>query len=293
MAKPKPLMTPEQQKMFKKAVADKAIQPVKYEDYCKITPEQADEMLKAAAAKAPAAPGKAPEPQKQEAPEKSPEKKAPEIKDPDSPATKFQKRAIAEAVKAGHMERLPEEQWKNLTKGEASKIIAELHAKQPPEPATESQMQEIEKLVKDGRIYPMKTETYNSLSKDKASTLIGLGRINKENNVRVEGYDPNYVSRRDQPKTPEQEAEITRLVKEKRLNPVYHANWRSMTQGEAGRLIYVGQQREAANEFAPDREKKHEREQPGGQDSPAKKGKEKVAVKGRDSFTISDDDIPF
>ena len=260
MAKPKPLMTPEQQKMFKKAVADKAIQPVKYEDYCKITPEQADEMLKAAAAKAPAAPGKAPEPQKQEAPEKTPERKAPEIKDPDSPATKFQKRAIAEAVKAGQMERLPEDQWNNLTKGGASRIIAELHAKQPPAPATDSQMQEIEKLVKDGRIYPMKTETYNSLSKDKASTLIGIGRMNQEQNIRVEGYDPDYVSRRDQPKTPEQEAEITRLVKEKRLNPVPFSNWKSLTQGEAGKLIYIGQQREAANELAPERDKTHERD---------------------------------
>ena len=260
MAKPKPLMTPEQQKMFKKAVADKAIPAMKYEDYCKITPEQADEMLKAVAVKAPSAPGKAPEPQPAGSPEKTPEKKAPEIKDPDSPATKFQKRAIAEAVKAGQMERLPEDQWKDLTKGGASKIIAELHAKQPPAPATESQMQEIEKLVKDGRIYPMKTETYNSLSKDKASTLIGLGRMNKENDVRVEGYDPNYVSKRDQPKTPEQEAEITRLVKEKRLNPVSFSNWKSLTQGEAGKLIYIGQQREAANELAPERDKTHERE---------------------------------
>ena len=75
MAKPKPLMTPEQQKMFKKAVADKAIPSVKYEDYCKITPEQADEMLKAVAAKAPSAPGKAPEPQTPGSPEKTPEKK--------------------------------------------------------------------------------------------------------------------------------------------------------------------------------------------------------------------------
>ncbi|MBO4631642.1 MAG: hypothetical protein J5858_06940, partial [Lentisphaeria bacterium] len=175
-------------------------------------------------------------------------------------ATKFQKRAISEAVKAGQMERLPEDQWNNLTKGGASKIIAELHAKQPPAPATESQMQEIEKLVKDGRIYPMKTETYNSLSKDKASTLIGIGRMNQEQNIRVEGYDPDYVSRRDQPKTPEQEAEITRLVKEKRLNPVPFSNWKSLTQGEAGRLIYVGQQREAANELAPERDRTHERE---------------------------------
>ena len=266
MAKAKPKMTPEQQKMFKKAVAEGAMPAMKYEDYCKITPQEAEKMLKAVADKVDFSSEKKPERETQATPEapgtqeKKPERKPPEIKDPDSPATKFQKRAISEAVKAGQMERLPEDQWNNLTKGGASKIIAELHAKQPPAPATESQMQEIEKLVKDGRIYPMKTETYNSLSKDKASTLIGIGRMNQEQNIRVEGYDPDYVSRRDQPKTPEQEAEITRLVKEKRLNPVPFSNWKSLTQGEAGRLIYVGQQREAANELAPERDRTHERE---------------------------------
>lgn len=240
-------MTPEQQKMFKKAVAENSIPAMKYEDYCKITPEQAEKMLKGFADKAGPAPGS------------RTEHHAPEIKDPDSPATKFQKRALAEAVKNGHLERLPDDQWKNLTKGEASKIIAEVHAKQPPEPATEAQMQEIEKLVKDGRIYPMKTETFNSLSKEKASRLIGTGRMNLEKDVRVEGYDPNYVSRRNQPCTKEQKDELKRLVAEKRLNPVFREKWNSLTQGEAGKLIYVGKQREAANEFAPERERSSER----------------------------------
>ncbi len=261
MAKPKPLMTPEQQKMFKKAVAEKAIPVMKYEDYCKITPEEAGKMLKAVAGKVDFNAEKTPEQSKApEAPEKIPERKAPEIKDPDSPATKFQKRALSEAVKAGHMEALPEEQWKALTKGEASKIITELHAKQPPAPATESQMKEIEKLVKDGRIYPMKTETYNSLSKDKASTLIGIGRMNQEQNVRVEGYDPNYVSRRDQPMTEEQKTELKRLVADKRLTPIPRYKWKTLTQGDAGKLVYVGQQREAANELASERDRTRERD---------------------------------
>ena len=47
MAKSKPLMTPEQQKMFKQAVAAKAIPHMDYEDYCKITPKEAEKMLKA------------------------------------------------------------------------------------------------------------------------------------------------------------------------------------------------------------------------------------------------------
>ena len=101
MAKPKPLMTPEQQKMFKKAVAEKAIPAMKYEDYCKITPEEAGKMLKAVADKVDFNAEKTPEQSKApEIPEKGPERKAPEIKDPDSPATKFQKRALSEAVKA-------------------------------------------------------------------------------------------------------------------------------------------------------------------------------------------------
>ena len=123
MAKPKPLMTPEQQTMFKKAVAEKAIS-VKYEDYCKITPEEAEKMLKAVAGKVDFNAEKTPEQSKApEAPEKIAERKVPEIKDPDSPATKFQKRALSEAVKAGHMERLPEDQWINLTKGDRKSVV--------------------------------------------------------------------------------------------------------------------------------------------------------------------------
>ena len=264
MAKPKPKMTPEQQKLFKEAVEAKLIEPMKYADYCMITPEQAEDMLRDVREKLPsAAPEKAPE-----APAPAPERKI-EIKDPDAPATKFQKRAISDAVKAGHIEELPRDQWDALTKGEASRIIGEIHAKQPPAPATESQMREIDKLVKDGRIFPMKTETYNSLSKEKASELIGIGRMNRDNDTRVEGYDPNYVSRRSQPKTPEQETELKRLVAEKRLNPVSREKWNTLTQGEAGKLIYIGREREAANEVAPPREQSREREANPGPEKPA------------------------
>ena len=246
MPKAKPLMTPEQQKQIKAAIEKGGIESIKYDDYCKITPEEADKILKGIAEK-----------------EQTSEKKhEPVIKDPDSPATKFQKRALSEAVKAGDMELMPSDKWDALTKGEASKIISELHAKRPPEPATESQMRELDKLVKDGRIFPMKTETFNHLSKDKASTLIGIGRMNIDNDVRVENYDPDYVSKRNQPKTQEQIDEIKRLVADKRLNPVPRDKWNSLTQGEAGKLIYVGQQREAANELAPERDRSREQESP-------------------------------
>lgn len=151
MAKSKPLMTPEQQKMFKQAVAAKAIPHMDYEDYCKITPKEAEKMLKAVEGKVDFKSPEKPDPEAPEAPEapeKEPERKAPVIKDPDSPATKFQKRALSEAVKAGHMEALPEDQWKALTKGEASKIIAELHAKEPPVPGGKSRRMKIIKTAK-------------------------------------------------------------------------------------------------------------------------------------------------
>lgn len=266
MPKTKPLMTPEQQQQFKKAVDQGLIEPIKHADYCKITPEEAEKILADIAGKMPAeAPEKTPE-----APERSPERKPPVIKDPDAPATRFQKRAISEAVKAGDMEEIPRERWDALTKGEASKIISELHAKMPPAPATESQMREIDRLVKDGRIYPMKTETYNNLSKDKASTQIGIGRMNEEKNIRVEGYDPNYVSKRNQPMTDEQKDLLRKLVADKRLNPVSREKWGTLTQGEAGKLIFIGQQREAAGSLAPEFEPTREKAPEKTADAPQK-----------------------
>ena len=260
MPKAKPLMTPEQQKSFKAAVAAKAIEALPYGDYCKITPEEADKLLKEAEQKMKVMdkPSQAPT-QSMEKENAGKERPAPTIKDPDAPATVSQKRAISEAVKAGDMESIPKEQWETLTKGEASKILGELYARKPPAPATESQMREINKLVKEGRIFPMKTETYNSLSKDKASTLIGIGRMNEENNRTVEGYDPDYVSRQDQPMTADQSLELKRLVAEKRLNPVPREEWRNLTQGAAGKLIYIGHERENAGELAPERPRERER----------------------------------
>ena len=46
MAARKPLMTPEQQKNFKEAVEKKLINPLPYDQYCKLTPEEAEKMLK-------------------------------------------------------------------------------------------------------------------------------------------------------------------------------------------------------------------------------------------------------
>ena len=42
----RPLMTPEQQTMFKQAVAQGALQPYPYKEYCAITQEKAKEILK-------------------------------------------------------------------------------------------------------------------------------------------------------------------------------------------------------------------------------------------------------
>ena len=42
----RPLMTPEQQTMFKQAVAQGALQPYPYKEYCAITQEKAKKILK-------------------------------------------------------------------------------------------------------------------------------------------------------------------------------------------------------------------------------------------------------
>lgn len=255
MATKKPLMTPEQQNKFKEAVEKKLITPLPYEQYCKLTPEEAEKILNGI------------DMNTQEPVKTSP----PTWAGANDPATKYQINAIDEAVKAGIIEDPGEEFRKNLTKGAASEIISEFHAKRPPEPATESQKKEIDRLVKEGRIYPMKNETYHTLSKDKASELISIGRYNEEQKIEVEGFDPNYVARRNQPKTPEQEAELKRLVSEKRLNPVPREKWGNLTQEEAGKLIFVGQRREEANSFAPPREQEQNKEQEKSVENPEKK----------------------
>ena len=117
----------------------------------------------------------------------------------------------------------------------------------------------------------MKKETYHSMSKDKASELISIGRYNEEQQVVVEGFDPNYVAKRNQLKTPEQEAELKRLVAEKRLNPSPREKWANLTQEEAGKLIFVGQRREEANSFAPPREQEQNKEQEKSVENPEKK----------------------
>ena len=85
MAARKPLMTPEQQKNFKEAVEKKLINPLPYDQYCKLTPEEAEKMLKevnmGTQAPAKAAPTERP--------------------GANEPATKFQIKAIDDAVKAG------------------------------------------------------------------------------------------------------------------------------------------------------------------------------------------------
>lgn len=269
MAARKPLMTPEQQKNFKEAVEKKLINPLPYDQYCKLTPEEAEKMLKEVNMGT-----------------QAPEKSAPaERPGANEPATKFQIKAIDDAVKAGIIEDPGEEVRKNLTKGSASEIISEIHAKRPPEQATESQKKEIDRLVKEGRIYPMKNETYHTLSKDKASELISIGHYNEGQKIVVEGFDPNYVARRNQPKTPEQEAELKRLVAEKRLNPVPREKWANLTQEEAGKLIFVGQRREEENSFAPPRDHEQTKEQEKTPEKPEKK----TPAKNKTSRSRGDD----
>lgn len=297
----RPLMTPEQQTMFKQAVAQGALQPYPYKEYCAITQEKAKEILKTLEGKvdfSQSPPEKGGRTPARETP--SQEQIPPERTNNDNtPASKAQRDAISEAVTAGDWDALDEESWKKLTRKEASDIIRQIHEKRPPELATEGQKKEIVTLVKSGRIYSMSSEKFHSLSKTDASKLISIGRYNEKEGRVVDGYDPNYTVNRNQPKTREQDTELKRLVADKRLNPVSREKWINMTREEAGKLIFIGQQREKEETFAPpsqSREHSQEQENP----APEKKAPEKTpgksaAKKGNapEKARDYDDDIPF
>lgn len=313
----KPLMTSEQQTMFKQAVAQGALQPYPYKEYCAITPEKAKEILKTLEGKVDfnlppsekggRAPSQEAPAQTQETPE-NPER----TKNDNAPASKAQRDAISGAVAAGDWDALDEESWKKLTRKEASDIIRQIHEKRPPELATEGQKKEIVTLVKSGRIYSMSSEKFHSLSKDDASKLISIGRYNEKEGRVVDGYDPNYTVNRNQPKTREQDTELKRLVADKRLNPVSREKWINMTREEAGKLIFIGQQREKEETFAPppqSREQEnpvpeHSQEQASSAPEQAKEEEKKTPKKTPGKSTAKkgnapekardyDDDIPF
>lgn len=251
MSRNKPLMTPEQQIMFRKAVAQGVLDPVPYDEYCAITPEQADAKFKELKGKVDFG---------QPLPEKDKSKDAPLRKfHPNAPATQAQCNAITKGVEDGILDGYPPN-WGYLTVGKASEYVKQIHAQRPPEPATESQMKEIDRLVADGRIYPMKSETYHSLTKSAASERIAIGRNNEKQGITVDGYDPNYVPKRNQLMDKDQAAEIDRLVADKRLNPLSDRQRVEYTQEQAGRLIFLGKKREEENTIASEFERSRSQE---------------------------------
>ena len=295
----RPLMTPEQQAMFKQAVAQGALQHYPYKEYCAITPEKAKEILKTLEGKVDFT---------QSSLEKSEQAPAREMsshaqertKNDNAPASKAQRDAISGAVAAGDWNALDEESWKKLTKQEASDIIRQIHEKRPPELATEGQKKEVVTLVKTGRIYAMSAEKFHSLSKDEAGKLISIGRYNEREGRVVDGYDPNYTVKRNQPKTREQDTELKRLVADKRLNPVSREKWINMTREEAGKLIFVGQQREKEGILAPPPSREHSQTQENS--VPEQEKREDKAIPAKSSAqkgkTVAQkrdiaDDIPF
>lgn len=287
----KPQMTPEQQTMFKQAVAQKALEPVPYADYCAVTPEEADKLFESLKGKVDF---------EQPLPEKNKTQEAPERAklNADDPATEAQLRAIRKGVDDGFLEGLPEN-LEELTVAEASEYVKEIHAMRPPEPATDAQYKEIDRLVKNGRIYPMKSETYSALSKSDASERIAIGRNNEKEGITVEGYDPDYVPKRNQPMDKEQQDEIDKLVAEGRLNPLSDRQKTSFTQGEAGKLIFIGRKRQEENTFASEFDHSREQETPEPEKKEPEKSPKEKEKKSKSSKKSPpkprpyEDDIPF
>lgn len=233
MAKEIEAMTPEQKKLIKEAVASKKIEAIPREEYAKLTKESAQKLIDSKINPKPA-------------------RQAPEAKGDDR-ATKHQMNAIGAAVENGEIERLPAEQWKRLTKADATKILSDIWAKRPPEPATESQKEKITELVRAGRLSPMGRDKFHELDKVHASKLISIGKYHEQQGTTVEGYDPNYKPlQKTDPATAGQKDEITGLVKDGYLKPMPGYKWNKLNVELASKMIYIGKQRESLGQKAAD-----------------------------------------
>lgn len=295
MANPKPQMYAEQQTMFKQAVNQGVLKAVSYAEYCAITPEEAERIFKSIKGKVDF---NKPLPEKgarnREAPARE---KAPDFTrrpDANEPATARQIETIDKGVADGIIEEPGEKIRKNITKAQASEIIKEIHARRPSELASLSQKDELVRLVKTGRIYPMKAETFYTLTKAEASERISIGKQNERDGKTVEGYDPNYVPKRNQPATAEMKNEIKELVAGNWLNRVSREKWPNLTQEEAGRLIYTGRQRCDRGEPAPPPEHSQNRNQEGpAQETTSQREASTQVLYTSKSQPSIEDDIPF
>ncbi len=110
------------------------------------------------------------------------------IADPESKATDTQLRCISRAIKQGAYNRIPEDKWKALTKGDASLIIDEIREKVGDLPASWSQKHRFIELVRDGFLRGVKKETFEKMTTSQASKMIYIGMLNKESGTKVEPY---------------------------------------------------------------------------------------------------------
>lgn len=91
-------------------------------------------------------------------------------------ATPKQKARLKELVEKGDLEKIPKENWKNMTKEDASNILQDCYDKRKPvEPATEKQMEKIKNLIDKGCLTPMKKDRFLNLSKQDAQKIIAAG----------------------------------------------------------------------------------------------------------------------
>lgn len=180
------------------------------------------------------------------------------VKDGNEPATKHQIQAIRVAVAKGEIDRLNPEEFKNLTKQKAFDIISDLHSKRPTELATSGQKERLYELINKGHLRPIKKEIWIELTKDEASEKINIGSYLEKEGKTYDGYDPSKAPAEKEksnfydPMTDSQKERLSALVSEGYLNKIDKARWSSLTIEDAGKLIYIGKQRESRGEKAPE-----------------------------------------
>ncbi len=167
------------------------------------------------------------------------------IADPDAPATSAQKKAIADAVHARQREPFPRDEWRVLTKGQASEIISELRVNNDDVPASAEQKRKISDLVHRGFLKGYKRETFKALTNSQAKKVIYKGLQNEAAGLTIEGFVPREPLAPGTPKTERQTERLKQLVHDGFLNPFSRNQFHNMTHEAASKFITIGKARQA------------------------------------------------
>lgn len=163
-------------------------------------------------------------------------------------------------------------------------------ANQKPQMTPEQQMK-FRQAVNQGAQEPLPYKDYCAITPEQAEAKIkewaGKGAVDfskpLSNRREAPAREQAAPEKSDALKTPEQAATLIKLVSEKRLNPISRSKWPLLTSKEAGKLIYIGKQREAAGEFAPPMEPRQqpEKETAAPEKTPATKNKTASKARSR------------